>query len=412
MDANIIGCKIAELRKKRNITQQQLAEEISVSDKAISKWETGGGLPDISNLIPLALALESSVDEIISDNPLGSEDNQDDCDNRDECDNQDIKQHIKIPLPFVIGAAGITLLSLLVAVVSLLLMLSTSPTYMSLEAAPEQGAVDRSVTPSIHNEDNIDALEGFSANFGRPSRHPLQGVEGGIGTPEDPFAPTSILHNGRIFSGDVTADVGHYLLLSVVSTSPSGIHASLTDADEIIWFSNDTRVINITPTNEAETTARLDIVGPGVATLFVSVNGIQAQSTIRVRDADTEYYDHNPDMISPTLPDVEDGAYLVLESVAITMPSGVRAPDVTTDIGHSFPLSVMGSISPLEPAIPLYFFEFESVEWLSSDTDVFTVTPTNASNTEVQIRPTGRGTAYLYVYVDGILSHTVVRVRL
>ena len=67
MDAQKVGSKIAELRKKRNMTQQQLADEISVTNKAVSKWETGGGLPDISILPALASVLGVSVDEIISD---------------------------------------------------------------------------------------------------------------------------------------------------------------------------------------------------------------------------------------------------------------------------------------------------------------------------------------------------------
>ena len=49
------------------MTQQQLAERLSVTNKAISKWETGGGLPDIALLPALASALGISVDELISD---------------------------------------------------------------------------------------------------------------------------------------------------------------------------------------------------------------------------------------------------------------------------------------------------------------------------------------------------------
>ena len=44
----VTGKTIKELREKRKITQKELAESINVSDKAVSKWETGKGLPDIA----------------------------------------------------------------------------------------------------------------------------------------------------------------------------------------------------------------------------------------------------------------------------------------------------------------------------------------------------------------------------
>lgn len=45
---------VKRLRKNKNITQQQLAEKMNVSDKTVSKWETGRGYPDISLIEPLA----------------------------------------------------------------------------------------------------------------------------------------------------------------------------------------------------------------------------------------------------------------------------------------------------------------------------------------------------------------------
>ena len=54
MDTVKIGESIAEARKKRNFTQQDLAEEIGVSVQAVSKWENGRNLPDIENLLRIA----------------------------------------------------------------------------------------------------------------------------------------------------------------------------------------------------------------------------------------------------------------------------------------------------------------------------------------------------------------------
>lgn len=65
MDANKTGDFIRELRKEREMTQQQFAELIHVSDKAVSRWETGRGLPDISNLEDIAGACQVSVAELL-----------------------------------------------------------------------------------------------------------------------------------------------------------------------------------------------------------------------------------------------------------------------------------------------------------------------------------------------------------
>ena len=66
MDAKTTGRFIAELRKQKGYTQKELAEKIMVTDKAISRWETGKGLPDTSLLKPLGDILGVSVGELLS----------------------------------------------------------------------------------------------------------------------------------------------------------------------------------------------------------------------------------------------------------------------------------------------------------------------------------------------------------
>lgn len=66
MDNKKTGKFIAELRKEQGLNQKELAEKINVTDKAVSKWETGRGAPDISLLIPLANTLGVSVSEVLS----------------------------------------------------------------------------------------------------------------------------------------------------------------------------------------------------------------------------------------------------------------------------------------------------------------------------------------------------------
>ena len=66
MNQEKIGKFILELRKEKNMTQKELAEKISVTDRAISKWENGRGMPDISLMKPLCDELGISINELIS----------------------------------------------------------------------------------------------------------------------------------------------------------------------------------------------------------------------------------------------------------------------------------------------------------------------------------------------------------
>ena len=66
MNTYITGAVIKRLRENKDLTQAELAQILGVSSKAVSKWETGKGLPDISLLEPLGLALGVSVMELMS----------------------------------------------------------------------------------------------------------------------------------------------------------------------------------------------------------------------------------------------------------------------------------------------------------------------------------------------------------
>ena len=72
MDVYVTGATIKQLREARNMTQAELAQQIGVSSKAISKWETGKGLPDISLLQPLAQTLGISVIELMNGQPISN----------------------------------------------------------------------------------------------------------------------------------------------------------------------------------------------------------------------------------------------------------------------------------------------------------------------------------------------------
>ena len=66
MDKYVTGAVIRKLRENKKMTQEELAEKVFVSSKAVSKWETGQGFPDVSLIEPLAKALGISVIELLS----------------------------------------------------------------------------------------------------------------------------------------------------------------------------------------------------------------------------------------------------------------------------------------------------------------------------------------------------------
>ena len=70
MDLRAIGSRIKIAREKKGLTQTELADILGVSSKAVSKWETARGLPDISLIEPLAHALSVSVMELMTGNTV------------------------------------------------------------------------------------------------------------------------------------------------------------------------------------------------------------------------------------------------------------------------------------------------------------------------------------------------------
>ena len=74
MDQARVGRFIAACRRERGLTQRQLAEQLLVSDKTISKWETGRGLPEVSLMLPLCAALGITVNDLLSGERVGEGD--------------------------------------------------------------------------------------------------------------------------------------------------------------------------------------------------------------------------------------------------------------------------------------------------------------------------------------------------
>lgn len=73
MNQNLIGKFIVELRRENNMTQEQLAEKMGVTDKSVSRWENGKTMPDISLLIELTEILNTSLPELLRGKKLTKE---------------------------------------------------------------------------------------------------------------------------------------------------------------------------------------------------------------------------------------------------------------------------------------------------------------------------------------------------
>lgn len=66
MDQSKTGKFIAQARRAQNLTQRQLADQLGISDKTVSKWECGKGLPEVSLMLPLCEILQITVNDLLS----------------------------------------------------------------------------------------------------------------------------------------------------------------------------------------------------------------------------------------------------------------------------------------------------------------------------------------------------------
>lgn len=77
IDKKEFGAFMAQLRKEKGMTQKELAERLYISDKAVSKWETGVSIPDVSLLLPLSEQLDVTVTELLQSRRLNADEAMD-----------------------------------------------------------------------------------------------------------------------------------------------------------------------------------------------------------------------------------------------------------------------------------------------------------------------------------------------
>ena len=65
IDPHFVGAKITECRQKKGLTQKDLAKMLSICPQAVSKWERGRALPDLTYINELAVCLDCSIEELL-----------------------------------------------------------------------------------------------------------------------------------------------------------------------------------------------------------------------------------------------------------------------------------------------------------------------------------------------------------
>ena len=121
MDQARVGRFIAACRGERGLTQRQLAEQLLVSDKTISKWETGRGLPEVSLMLPLCVALGITVNDLLSGERVGEGDYRKKAEeNMMELMKQNAENKLRMAQSLTCGAVTIVAVCALVCLASFL----------------------------------------------------------------------------------------------------------------------------------------------------------------------------------------------------------------------------------------------------------------------------------------------------
>ena len=123
MDSQKFGAFVAEIRKERGLTQSELAKKLSVTNKAVSRWETGAGFPDINTLEPLAEAL--GVSERKPEGGLTDEDAE-----KALSDTIELANLRRDRREFIIAAVALCFIALLL--IGLAVFMPSAPTVWSL----------------------------------------------------------------------------------------------------------------------------------------------------------------------------------------------------------------------------------------------------------------------------------------
>ena len=152
MNQEKIGKFIAKCRKEKSFTQSQLADKLNISNKAISKWETGRGIPDASIMLELCTYLGITVNELLSGEKLEEGEYKEKANEniiniaKESEKNKKVKNKIIIVLTIII--------------IFSILLLITNIIYRNFEVTLEYDS--RLIKCEINNEDIICSFNGIS----------------------------------------------------------------------------------------------------------------------------------------------------------------------------------------------------------------------------------------------------------
>jgi transcriptional regulator with XRE-family HTH domain len=169
MDMNI-GKIIYDLRKARGMTQEQLAEAVGVSVPAVSKWETGISLPDITMLAPVARLLGTSIDNLLSYNMDLTKEEVENLykDIKAECDKNGFRMGMLLAFSLLKEYPNSDYLKLKIAMSSLNLSYSIEDDYSEEEYSELSAKTTKLLEKLIHS-DNYDIS--FAAKIGLATRY-------------------------------------------------------------------------------------------------------------------------------------------------------------------------------------------------------------------------------------------------
>ena len=151
MDQIKIGKFIAECRKKEGLTQMQLAEKLNITDRAVSKWETGKTMPDSSIMLSLCEILKITVNDLLSGEVVSMENYNKELENnllemvkqKEEADKRLLKIEIILGIISIIPLLAVTVvvtvipmeetMAAVIALISLIPLLIATPFALKIE---------------------------------------------------------------------------------------------------------------------------------------------------------------------------------------------------------------------------------------------------------------------------------------
>ena len=151
-----IGKFIAECRKRNNLTQMQLAQKLNITDRAISKWENGKGMPDSSIMLDLCKELKISVNELLSGEMI----DMNNYDKKAEENLLKLNESNEKKKKIILGSSIVIVLLVFIIIVIQLYLVTIKVSKSNLDNALEQAQENHEISIKIQElEERVTELE-------------------------------------------------------------------------------------------------------------------------------------------------------------------------------------------------------------------------------------------------------------